>query len=487
MVPNVDNSEHEIIESRDELVRYLEAGCKPYQDWAIGTEHEQFPFFTDRHHPVPYDGLAGIASLLEGMCTVFGWQPLRENGAIVALNDPGNEKRGTITLEPGGQFELSGTPLRTLHETYAELTTHIQETTFIGEALGIGFLPVGFSPKWTLAESPQMPKGRYKIMSAYMPKVGSRGLDMMYRTCTVQANFDFSSEADMVKKMRVGLALQPVMTALFANSPFTEGRPNGYLSMRSEIWRDTDAARTGMLPFTFEDGMGFERYVDYVLDVPMYFVYRDGKYIDVAGASFRDFMNGRLEQLPGERPTMTDWEDHLTTIFPEVRLKRYLEMRGADGGPLDRQCAVPAVWTGLFYDSTALEAAWALVRDWTEDERQTLRDTVPRLALKTPFRGRTLGDVARDVVAIARDGLHARGVADPACVGETRYLEPLEDIAASGITPAEILLERYHGEWGGDIDAIFTDAHGYEMALVAAAHGNSFIADTCACCGCPTG
>ncbi|MEJ2226753.1 MAG: glutamate--cysteine ligase [Alphaproteobacteria bacterium] len=459
MVPGGGIAAHEIIESRDELVRYLEAGCKPYTDWRIGTEHEQFPYYTAGHHPVPYDGLAGIGSLLEELCSTFGWHPIRENGAIIALRDPDNDKRGTITLEPGGQFELSGVPLRTLHETHAELTAHMHESAVIGEALGIGFLDAGFSPKWTLAETPRMPKGRYAIMSGYMPKVGTRGLDMMYRTCTVQANFDFSSEADMVKKVRVGLALQPVMTALFANSPFTEGRPNGYLSLRSEVWRDTDPARTGMLPFTFEDGMGFERYTDYVLDVPMYFVHRDGEYIDASGASFRDFMDGRLPQMPGERPTMEDWADHLTTIFPEVRLKRYLEMRGADSGPLDKRCAVPAVWTGLFYDSAALEAAWALVRDWTAEERQTLRDTVPRQALKTPFRGGTLGDVARDVVAIARDGLRARGLTDPACEGETRYLEPLETIAASGVTSAEILLERYHGEWGGNVDTIF-EAHG---------------------------
>ena len=444
------------IESRDELIAHFEAGCKPKSEWRIGTEHEKFPFHTADFSPVPYEGSSGIQALLMEMVKRFGWQPIYEGENVIALKDPHCDFGGSITLEPGGQFELSGAPLKTIHETCEEVNHHLRQVREAGGALGIGFLGLGFSPKWTRAETPKMPKGRYKIMTAYMPKVGKLGLDMMYRSCTVQVNLDFSSEADMVKKLRVGLALQPVVTALFANSPFTEGKPNGFLSFRSEIWRDTDKARTGLLPFAFEEGMGFERYADYALDVPMYFVYRDGRYIDTSGASFRDFLAGRLPQLPGERATHSDWSDHLTTLFPEVRLKRYLEMRGADGGPWRRLCALPAIWTGLLYDETSLEAAWSVVKDWTEEERQGMRDIVPRLALKTPLRSGIVQDIAREVVAIAKAGLMARGEKNPLCGDESSFLEVLEMAADSGITPAEHLLEKYERDWHGDIDRVFT-------------------------------
>jgi glutamate--cysteine ligase len=443
------------IESRAELVAYLEAGCKPGEDWRIGTEHEKFGFHTADLTPVPYDGPSGIAALLDEMCKRFGWEPIHEGENVIALKDPHCGVGGSITLEPGGQFELSGAPLRTIHETCSEVNTHLAQVREAGGALGIGMLGLGFSPKWTMAETPRMPKGRYKIMKAYMPKVGALGLDMMFRSCTVQVNLDFSSEADMVKKMRVGLALQPVATALFANSPFTEGRPNGFLSFRSEIWRDTDKARTGMLPWAFEDGMGFERYVDYALDVPMYFVYRDGRYIDVSGASFRDFLAGRLAHLPGERPTMDDWADHLTTLFPEVRLKKFLEMRGADGGPWRRLCALPALWTGLLYDGASLDAAWDLVKDWSAEERQTLRNAVPRHGLNTPFRGGVLLPVAREVVRIAKQGLASRHRLNSSGDDESHFLESLEEIVGSKLTPAEQLLRKYEQEWRGDIDKIF--------------------------------
>jgi glutamate--cysteine ligase len=443
------------IESREELIAHFEAGCKPRSEWRIGTEHEKFPFYIADNTPVPYEGPNGIEALLNQMVARFGWRAIEENGKVIALSDPTCALGGSITLEPGGQFELSGAPLRTIHETCEEVNAHLRQVAEAGGALGIGFLGLGFSPKWTRAETPSMPKGRYKIMREYMPKVGSLGLDMMYRSCTVQVNLDFASEADMVKKLRVGLALQPVVTALFANSPFTEGRPNGYLSFRSEIWKDTDKARTGMLPFAFEDGMGFERYADYALDVPMYFVYRDGRYIDASGASFRDFMAGKLPQLPGERATLSDWSDHLTTLFPEVRLKRYLEMRGADGGPWRRLCALPAIWTGLLYDDAALDAAWDLVKDWTEQERQAMRDAVPRQALKAPFRDGTVQDVARQAVAIAKAGLKARGEISPLCGDESTFLEIVEMVANNGVTPAEELLRKYERDWHGDIDRIF--------------------------------
>lgn len=444
------------IESRDELVAHIEGGCKPETEWRIGTEHEKFAFHTADGSPVPYEGPSGIGALLNEMATRFGWQPIYEGDNVIALADPNCEQGGSITLEPGGQFELSGAPLRTIHETCAEVNTHLRQVAEAGGALGIGFLGLGFSPKWSRAETPRMPKGRYKIMTEYMPKVGTLGLDMMYRSCTVQVNLDFSSEADMVKKLRIGLALQPVVTALFANSPFTEGKPNGFLTFRSEIWRDTDAARTGMLPFAFEDGMSFERYTDYALSVPMYFVYRNGRYIDVAGASFRDFMDGRLAQLPGERPTITDWSNHLTTLFPEARLKRYLEMRGADGGPWRGLCALPAIWTGLLYDQTSLDAAWDLVKDWTAEERHAMRDAVPRLALKTPFRSGTVQDIARRTVAIAKAGLKARGRMSATCGDESSFLEIVETVAESGMTPAEALLAKFQGEWRGDIGHVFT-------------------------------
>ncbi len=455
MLARDEDAANRPIESRDELIAHFEAGCKPKSDWRIGTEHEKFPFHTADFSPVRYEGPSGIAALLQEMAKRFGWQPIYEGDNVVALKDPVCDFGGSITLEPGGQFELSGAPLRTVHETCDEVNHHLKQVREAGGALGIGMLGLGFSPKWTRAETPRMPKGRYDIMTAYMPKVGKLGLDMMYRSCTVQVNLDFASEADMVKKLRVGLALQPVVTALFANSPFTEGKPNGFLSFRSEIWRDTDPARTGMLPFAFEDGMGFERYADYALDVPMYFVYRDGRYIDASGASFRDFLAGKLPQLPGERPTHSDWSDHLTTLFPEVRLKRYLEMRGADGGPWRRLCALPAIWVGLLYEDAALDAAWELVKDWTAQERQAMRDAVPRLALKTPFRSGTVHDVARQAVAIAKAGLKARDEASPLCGDESNFLEIVENIVESGITPAETLLTKYARDWQGDIDQVF--------------------------------
>jgi glutamate--cysteine ligase len=443
------------VETKDALVAYLEAGNKPSADWRIGTEHEKFGFHTADLSPVPYAGPSGISALLLEMCKRFGWEPVYEGDNVIALNDPNCGAGGAISLEPGGQFELSGAPLRTLHDTCHEVNTHLTQVREAGGALGIGMLGLGFSPKWTRAETPRMPKGRYGIMESYMPKVGRHGLDMMFRSCTVQVNLDYSSEADMVKKLRVSLALQPVATALFANSPFTEGKPNGYLTFRGEIWRDTDKARTGLLPFAFEDGMGFERYVDYALDVPMYFVYRHGRYFDVAGASFRDFLAGKLAQLPGEHPIMSDWSDHLTTLFPEVRLKRFLEMRGADAGPWSRLCALPALWTGLLYDQASLDAAWDLVKDWTAEERQALRDGVPRLALKTPFRGATLHPIARDMVRIAKQGLVARGHPSLDHADESSFLETIEAIAESGVTPAETLLGRYEQDWHSDIDRIF--------------------------------
>ncbi|WP_238122990.1 MULTISPECIES: glutamate--cysteine ligase [unclassified Xanthobacter] len=450
-----DTTDATPISARDELVAWIEKGCKRESAFRIGTEHEKIPFTLARHEPVPYEGPKGIRKLLEGMRLLLGWEPIMEGDVIIGLADVTGG--GAISLEPGGQFELSGAPVTTIHETCAELNAHLAQVREVAEPLGIGFLGIGMSPKWSRSETPVMPKGRYKIMSNYMPKVGKLGLDMMFRTCTVQANLDFSSEADMVKKMRVGLALQPVATALFANSPFTEGRPNGFLSFRSEIWRDTDAARSGMLPFAFEDGFGFERYVDYALDVPMYFVKRGDRYIDVAGSSFRDLLAGRHPALPGESATLADWINHLSTIFPEVRLKRFLEMRGADAGPWAKLCALPAFWVGLLYDQQSLDAAWNLVKDWTEDERQQLRDDVPRLALHAEIRGQKLREVARQALVLAEAGLKRRGFYDRQGRDETRFLQPLEEAVFSGRSPAEVWLEHFNGDWSGSVEPIFSE------------------------------
>ncbi len=448
------------IESRDALVDYIAQGAKPRADWRIGTEHEKFGFYTDDFKPVPYEGERGVRALLMGMAETYPWDPIFEGENVIALKQRGCTRGGSISLEPGGQFELSGAPVENVNETCSEVHAHLAQVRDVGERLGIGFLGLGFSPKWTLAEAPVMPKGRYEIMANYMPKVGSLGLDMMFRTCTVQVNLDFSDEADMAKKFRVGLALQPLATALFANSPFTEGKPNGYLSYRSEIWRDVDNARAGMVPFVFDDGFGYESYVDYALDVPMYFVYRDGSYVDVAGASFRDFLAGRLEALPGEKPTFDDWADHLTTLFPEVRLKRFLEMRGADGGPWRRLCALPAFWTGLLYEQASLDAAWDLVKGWSTEERQAMRDAVPKLGLAAPTPLGPMRDLAVQVVTLARAGLDARARLDSHGQNEAQYLSPLLEAASTGRAPADMLLDEYRGAWGGDINRVF-EMHAY--------------------------
>jgi glutamate--cysteine ligase len=439
------------IRSRDELVAWFEAGCKPKSEFRVGTEHEKFPFRITDHSPVPYSGSRGIRALLDGMKTILGWEPIMEGDSIIGLADVTGG--GAISLEPGGQFELSGAPVDNVHQTAGELFAHLAQVREVAGPLGIGFLGLGMTPLWRRADIPVMPKGRYKIMTSYMPKVGKYGLDMMYRTCTVQTNHDFSSEADMVLKMRVALALQPVATALFANSPFTEGKPNGFVSFRSEIWRDTDNQRAGMLPFVFEDGMGFERYVDYALDVPMYFIKRGDHYIDVSGKSFRDHLEGKL--IPRDSATISDWANHVSTIFPEVRLKRYIEMRGSDGGPWRRLPSLPAFWVGLIYDDANLDACWEIVKDWTAAERQKLRDDVPKLGFKAKIGNRTLLDLAAETLQLAEQGLVRRKRFDRNGRDETRYLRVLQESVARGMTPAEELLEKFHGAWNGSIDPIF--------------------------------
>jgi glutamate--cysteine ligase len=443
------------IESRDELVAWIEKGNKPKDRFRVGTEHEKFGFYRNDNSPVPYEGPRGIRAILEGMEGLLGWEPILDGENIIGLADVTGG--GAISLEPGGQFELSGAPLETIHQTWMEAHAHFAQVREIADPMGIGFLGLGMSPKWSRAETPVMPKSRYQIMTRYMPKVGSLGLDMMYRTSTVQANLDFASEADMVKKLRVSLAWQPVATAIFANSPFTEGKLNGYLSFRSAVWMDTDNDRAGMLPFAFEDGMGFERYVDYALDVPMYFIKRGDTYHDVAGTSFRDLLAGKNPAVPGERAVLSDWVNHVGTIFPEVRLKRYLEMRGADSGPLSRIVALPALFVGLLYDDGVLDAAWDLVKDWTDEERQKLRDDVPKLGFKAEIRGLTVGELAREMLTLARTGLRRRDRLDMNGCDETRYLDPIQAIVDDGRTAAEALIEKYLGPWQGQVDRVFEE------------------------------
>ncbi len=440
------------ITSKQALVEFHASGSRPREQWTIGTEHEKFGFRLDDLRPPTFDGDRGIEAMLRGL-TRFGWEPYEEKGKIIALLREG----ASVTLEPAGQLELSGAMLENVHETCCETMQHLQEVKTVAEELQLGFLGMGFQPKWRRDEMPWMPKGRYQIMRNYMPKVGSLGLDMMTRTCTVQVNLDFASEADMVKKFRVSLALQPIATALFADSPFTEGKPNGFLSYRSHIWTDTDPNRTGMLDFVFEDGFGFERYVDYLLDVPMYFTYRGGEYIDCAGRSFKDFMAGKLPNLPGALPTMKDWGDHMTTAFPEVRLKKYLEMRGADGGPWNRLCALPAFWVGLLYDDEALDAAWDLVKDFTMAERNALRDGVPKLGFKVPHRNGTLRDIAIEALKISGQGLARRNRLNATGATEAVFIEPLIEFALANQTPAERKLALYHGAWGGSVDPVFSE------------------------------
>ena len=438
----------------NQLKGWMEQGCKPIEQWRIGTEHEKIGYRSSDFTPLAYNGDDGIRAMLEGL-TAFGWQAQYEGDNIIGLSRPASEGGGSVTLEPGGQLELSGAPLENIHQTCAEISAHLDEVRSVAERLGQSYIGAGFSPLWGLDAAPQMPKGRYLLMNKYMPNQGTRGLDMMYLSATVQVNLDFASEADMVEKLRISLALQPLATALFANSPFKHGQPTGNLSERSVVWLDTDNDRTGMFPQAFEEGFGFEQYVDYALDVPMYFVIRDGAYIDALGMSFRDFMAGKLPALPGEKPTATDWENHLTTLFPEARVKRFIEMRGADSGPWPSLCALSAFWVGLLYDPATQAQIAALVADWTNEERQALRLAAPVHGLATPFRGGTLLDVAREVLALSEQGLKNRARSDGAGGDETQYLGYLQAVVADGRSPAEALLEQFQGAWNGDVRPIF--------------------------------
>ena len=443
------------IERHEQLAEHLAEGCRPKSEWRIGTEHEKFGYLTDTHTPLPFEGERSIVAVLEGLRDRHGWAEVREGGHLIGLEKDG----ANVSLEPGGALELSGAPLETIHETCDEVNQHLREVREISDEIGVGFIGLGAAPEWSHEEMPLMPKGRYKLMNNYMEEVGTMGTAMMRRTCTVQVNLDFGSEADMVQKMRVALALQPVATALFANSPFFEGKINNHKSWRGNIWRNLDEARTGMLPFVFDEGFGFEAWVQYVLDVPMYFVYRDGKYINALGMSFRDFMKGELPALPGETPSMSDWADHLTTVFPEARVKKFIEMRGADGGPWRRLCALPAFWVGLTYDQTSLDAAWDLVKGWDAETRDALRVAASVDGLQAKVNGINMHGLAREVVAISEAGLKARARpgADGMVPNETHFLNALHESLESVQVPADELLDKYHGEWGGDLSKIYAD------------------------------
>jgi glutamate--cysteine ligase len=444
-----------LIESYGQLAEYLRAGCKPIKDWKIGTEHEKFGFVNDNFLPLPYDGQCSIKAMLEGLRDKYNWSEILEENNIIGLTKDG----ANVSLEPGGQLELSGAPLDSIHETCDEVNQHLKEVKSIADDLGASFFGLGAAPEWSHEDMPMMPKGRYKLMTDYMGRVGTHGTQMMYRTCTVQVNLDFSSEQDMIKKMRVGLALQPIATALFANSPFFEGKLNNHKSWRSRIWRDLDEDRTGMLPFVFEEGFGFEAWTEYVLDVPMYFVYRDGKYIDALGQSFRDFLNGKLPALPGERPKISDWADHLTTVFPEARVKQFIEMRGADGGPWRKLCALPAFWVGLMYDQNSLDSAWDICKNWDANTREEMRVAASEEGIAANTNGISLLDLARELIDISRAGLKNR--ARPGNGGlvpdECHFLNAIEEVIETGKSPACELIDKYNNEWQKDLKNVYRD------------------------------
>ena len=444
-----------LIESYGQLAEYLRAGCKPIKDWKIGTEHEKFGFVNDNFLPLPYDGQCSIKAMLEGLRDKYNWSEILEENNIIGLTKDG----ANVSLEPGGQLELSGAPLDSIHETCDEVNQHLKEVKSIADDLGASFLGLGAAPEWSHEDMPMMPKGRYKLMTDYMGRVGTHGTQMMYRTCTVQVNLDFSSEQDMIKKMRVGLALQPIATALFANSPFFEGKLINHKSWRSRIWRNLDEDRTGMLPFVFEEGFGFEAWTEYVLDVPMYFVYRDGKYIDALGQSFRDFLNGKLPALPGERPKISDWADHLTTVFPEARVKQFIEMRGADGGPWRKLCALPAFWVGLMYDQNSLDSAWDICKNWDANTREEMRVAASEEGIAANTNGISLLDLARELIDISRAGLKNR--ARPGNGGlvpdECHFLNAIEEVIETGKSPACELIDKYNNEWQKDLKNVYRD------------------------------
>ena len=443
--------------SKEDLVLYMEAGSKPPEQWGCGTEYEEFAYRKSDLKPLTYDGAQGLEALLKGFHKRFGWQAQKEDGHIVGLTSPEGAPKASITTEPAGQVELSGAVCATIHENAAEIDLYKKQMAEIGKELGIGFLGIGYAPVWKLIDMNPIPKKRYAIISRYMAQNSIMGIDMMYRSCTVQVNMDFKDEADMVLKMRIGLALQPIVSALFASSPFVDGKPNGFITNRVNIWRYADQTRAGLLPEAFDDGFGFEAYVDYALDIPIYFVERGRRYLDAKGQTFRDFLEGKLEILPNERPVMKDWETHLATIYPEARLKKFIEMRGADSGwTREHLVALPALWTGLLYDGACCSAAWELAKNWDEETREQARGQAIHKGLGGSLQGRAMLDIAKDIVEIAHAGLKARNIKNDKGEDERIHLAALDDRIESGKTASDRLLDLYKGEWGGDSSKIFT-------------------------------
>ena len=443
------------ITDKGQLIDWIAYGAKPARKWRIGTEHEKFLFHRDGLGPVAYEGDHGVGAMLNALCKAIGDKatPIIEKGKIIGLKDGDG---GSVSLEPGGQLELSGAPLVNLHETCSETGRHLRHMRSVSSALNVGMLGIGFQPKWGCDDISWMPKGRYRIMQNHMPKVGTMGLDMMLRSCTVQVNLDYADEADMRQKFRTSLALQPVATALFANSPFKDGKPSGLLSTRAHIWTDTDNARCGVPNCVFDSDFGYEQWIDYILDVPMYFLHRGADYLDVAGKSFRDYLAGTLEGFEGQKPNMADFEDHITTAFPEVRLKQYLEMRGADGGSWDNICALPAYWVGLLYDEESLAEAATLISDINVDDVMSARLSVAKDGLRGKLGKHNVYDIAAKTLDLASNGLRRRAIVDDDGNDETGFLQPLRTVISTQKTPAEVMLDHYHGDWAKNIDRVFT-------------------------------
>jgi glutamate--cysteine ligase len=428
------------IEAVDQLVEFLRRSEKPPERWRVGTEHEKVGLWVPELRPVPYEGERGIAALLDAVAESDGWTRLREGEHLVALRKDG----ASVTLEPGGQLELSGAPLRTIHETCSEFQTHLAMMKRVCEPLGIVWLGLGMHPIHGVPEIPSMPKSRYRIMRSYLPARGSLSLEMMYATATVQANYDFSDEADMVAKMRTALAVSPIVSAIFANSSLSEGKANGFVSRRLHIWQHTDPERTGLLPFVFEPDMGYRRYIEWALDVPMFFFVREGSYHPAGGMTFRRFLR---EGWGEQRATFADFDRHLTTLFPEVRLKHVIEVRGADAVPPGLTCSLPALWKGILYDADALEAAWRLVGDATQEEREAARSEVSRRGLAAHYAGRPMLELAGELARTASEGLRRIGHAGRRDPDESSFLDPVFEQLATGASPGQIVLERWEGEW----------------------------------------
>jgi glutamate--cysteine ligase len=435
------------VASVEELVDFLRRWEKPRDRWRVGTEHEKIGLYEADHAPVPYETERGIGTLLERIAEVDGWGRITEGPNVIALEKDG----ASITLEPGGQFELSGAPLRTIHETCDEFHRHLDLMKRVSEPLGIVWLGLGMHPIHGVDRIPRMPKERYAIMQSYLPKRGALALDMMFTTATVQANYDFADEADMVAKMRAAMGLTPIVSAMFANSSLSGGKANGFVSRRLHVWQQVDPDRCGLLPLVFEPDFGYRRYVEWALDVPMFFVVRDGEHRPAKGMRFRTFLR---EGGAGTRATLSDFDRHLTTLFPDVRLKHIIEVRGADAVPPGLTCSLPALWKGLLYDDEALAAAWHLVRHSSQEEREVAREDAARRGLGASFAGRSMLDLARELTAIAREGLrrirHA-GRRDP---DETPFLDPILDQLESGASPGQVVLDRWEGEWGRSVDRL---------------------------------